>query len=87
MAASLPLVLGVLSVIITLRDRDVVASTTEISIYAQSMVSMIGLGVAVDYSLFILARYREELGRGVDERRSGLARDAHVRARRSSSRD
>ena len=67
MAASLPLALGVLSVIITFALTYLIASTTEISIYAESMVSMIGLGVAVDYSLFILARYREELAAGIDE--------------------
>src|SRR4051812_10797019 len=66
-AASLPLALGVLSVIITFALTYAIASNTEISIYAQSMISMIGLGVAVDYSLFILARYREELAAGVGE--------------------
>jgi RND superfamily putative drug exporter len=66
-AASLPLALGVVSVIITFALTYFIASSTEISIYAQSMISMIGLGVAVDYSLFILARYREDLAAGVDE--------------------
>ena len=51
------------------------------SVFVTNMASMIGIGVAVDYSLFILARYREErrAGRGPDEARaealstSGLA--------------
>ena len=34
------------------------------SIFVTNMASMLGIGVAVDYSLFILARYREELARG-----------------------
>jgi uncharacterized membrane protein YdfJ with MMPL/SSD domain len=64
-AAALPLVLGVVSVVITLAIVRIVAAETEISVYAESMVSMIGLGVAVDYSLFVLARFREELAAGV----------------------
>ena len=63
-AAALPLVLGVVSVVITLAIVRLVASQAEISVYAESMVSMIGLGVAVDYSLFVLARFREELASG-----------------------
>ena len=35
--------------------------TMEMSIFVTNMASMLGIGVAVDYSLFILARYREEL--------------------------
>jgi uncharacterized membrane protein YdfJ with MMPL/SSD domain len=79
-AASLPLVLGIVSVVITLAIVRVLAAQTEISVYAESMVSMIGLGVAVDYSLFVLARFREELGAGVSRE------DAVVKAMRTSGR-
>ncbi len=48
--------------------------------YAESMVSMIGLGVAVDYSLFVLARFREELAAGASRE------DAVVQAMRTSGR-
>jgi uncharacterized membrane protein YdfJ with MMPL/SSD domain len=79
-AAALPLVLGVVSVVITLAIVRLVASHAEISVYAESMVSMIGLGVAVDYSLFVLARFREELA-------AGAPREiAVVQAMRSSGR-
>jgi uncharacterized membrane protein YdfJ with MMPL/SSD domain len=46
----------------------------EMSVFTTNMASMIGIGVAVDYSLFILARYREEIaaGRGPGEAR-GIA--------------
>ena len=64
-AAALPLVLGIVSVLITLAIVRILAAHVEISVYAESMVSMIGLGVAVDYSLFVLARFREELAAGV----------------------
>ena len=79
-AASLPLVLGIVSVVITLAIVRLVAAETEISVYAESMVSMIGLGVAVDYSLFVLARFREELAAGVSRE------DAVVQAMRTSGR-
>jgi uncharacterized membrane protein YdfJ with MMPL/SSD domain len=79
-AASLPLVLGIVSVVIALAIVRIVASQTEISVYAESMVSMIGLGVAVDYSLFVLARFREELAAGVERE------EAVVRAMRTSGR-
>jgi RND superfamily putative drug exporter len=79
-AASLPLVLGVVSVVITLAIVRILAAETEISVYAESMVSMIGLGVAVDYSLFVLARFREELRAGAERE------DAVLQAMRTSGR-
>src|SRR4051794_24908691 len=66
-AALLPLALGVMAVLITFAIVFGIASNTEVSIYAQQMASMVGLGVAVDYSLFILARFREELAGGASK--------------------
>jgi RND superfamily putative drug exporter len=63
-AATVPLMLGVISVAITTGLMYFIAVQTEISIYATTMISMIGIGVAVDYSLFVVARFREELGAG-----------------------
>jgi RND superfamily putative drug exporter len=79
-AASLPLALGIVSVAIALALVRIVAEWAEISVYAESMVSMIGLGVAVDYSLFVLARFREELAAGSERE------DAVARAMRTSGR-
>ncbi len=79
-AAALPLVLGIVSVVITLAVVRLLAAEVEISVYAESMVSMIGLGVAVDYSLFVLARFREELAGGTSRE------DAVVQAMRTSGR-
>ena len=36
----------------------------DMSVFVTNMASMIGIGVAVDYSLFVLARYREEIAPG-----------------------
>jgi RND superfamily putative drug exporter len=64
-AAALPLAMGGVSVLVTLAVIDVLARHTLMSFYAPNMASMIGLGVAVDYSLFVVVRYREELATGV----------------------
>ncbi|MEA2483975.1 MAG: putative drug exporter of the superfamily, partial [Thermoleophilaceae bacterium] len=80
-AAVLPLALGFGSVLLTGAVIWWLSQRTEMSVFVTNTASMIGIGVAVDYSLFVLARYREEIGRGVrpDEARrramrtSGLA--------------
>ncbi|HEY1286579.1 MAG TPA: MMPL family transporter [Solirubrobacterales bacterium] len=80
-AAALPLALGFVSVIVTGALIYFISLEMTTSVFVTNMASMIGIGVAVDYSLFILARYREEraAGRGANEARaraletSGLA--------------
>jgi uncharacterized membrane protein YdfJ with MMPL/SSD domain len=80
-AAALPLALGFVSVLVTGGLIFAVSQAMEMSVFVTNMASMIGIGVAVDYSLFIVARYREEVraGRSLDEARavamatSGLA--------------
>jgi uncharacterized membrane protein YdfJ with MMPL/SSD domain len=80
-AAALPLALGFVSVLVTGALIYFISLQMETSVFVTNMASMIGIGVAIDYSLFILARYREEreAGRGKREARaqalatSGLA--------------
>ena len=71
-AAALPLALGLASVIVTGALIYVLSLTMEMSVFVTNMASMVGIGVAVDYSLFVLARYREEVrgGRAPDEARA-----------------
>ena len=64
-AAALPLALGVVSVMLTGAVVYFLSRSAEMSIFVTNMASMLGIGVAVDYSLFILARYREELSAGL----------------------
>jgi uncharacterized membrane protein YdfJ with MMPL/SSD domain len=66
-AAVLPLVLGFVSVIVTGALIYFLSQQIETSVFVTNMASMIGIGVAIDYSLFILARYREERARGLDQ--------------------
>ncbi len=63
-AASLPLVIGVMSIIGTFFVLRVLAALTDVSIYALNLTTALGLGLAIDYSLFVVSRYREELRAG-----------------------
>jgi RND superfamily putative drug exporter len=67
-AAMLPLALGFVSVIVTGALIYFISLEMSTSVFVTNMASMIGIGVAVDYSLFILARYREERDKGRDPR-------------------
>lgn len=71
-AAALPLALGAGSVLVTGALIALISRVTEMSVFVTNMASMIGIGVAVDYSLFVLARYREEIraGREPEEARA-----------------
>ena len=71
-AAALPLALGFVSVLVTGALIYFLSLAMTTSVFVTNMASMIGIGVAIDYSLFILARYREEreLGRAPGDARS-----------------
>jgi RND superfamily putative drug exporter len=63
-AASLPLALGLFSVLITGALIYLLSQQMDMSVFVTNMASMVGIGVAVDYSLFILVRFREEVRAG-----------------------
>ncbi len=63
-AASLPLALGFVSVLMTGALIYALSTVMQMSVFVTNMASMVGIGVAVDYSLFVLARYREEIRDG-----------------------
>src|SRR2546421_1490038 len=60
-AALAPLAVGFAAVFLTGAVVYWLSRATEMSIYVTNMASMIGIGVAVDYSLFVVSRYRREL--------------------------
>jgi RND superfamily putative drug exporter len=64
-AALLPLGIGVLGVLVALAVIGLIAHTVELSVVALTIVTMIGLGVGIDYSLLIVTRFREELAAGL----------------------
>src|SRR3989442_9148612 len=62
-AALLPLGVGILAMLGGMAGVDLLARRMSVSAYAPNIVTMIGLGVAIDYSLFIVSRFREEIVR------------------------
>jgi putative drug exporter of the RND superfamily len=62
-AAGMPLGVGALAVFGGVVGTLLLARFMDVSIYANSVVTMIGLGVAIDYSLFVVSRFREEVRR------------------------
>lgn len=65
-AALLPLFVGVIAIVGTLLSLFVIGSVADVSIYAVNLTTALGLGLAIDYSLFIVSRFREELRAGRD---------------------
>ncbi|WP_340627899.1 MMPL family transporter [Streptomyces noursei] len=65
-AAVLPLLIGVCSILGTFVVLRVLSELTSVSVYAINITTALGLGLAIDYSLFIVTRYREERARGLD---------------------
>ncbi len=63
-AAAIPLALGICTVAITMGLVYLLSTFTTMSVFVTSTVSMFGIALAVDYSLFILMRFREELRAG-----------------------
>ncbi|HEX8729906.1 MAG TPA: MMPL family transporter [Ktedonobacterales bacterium] len=63
-AAALPAAVGGCSVVISLALLYAIAQHTSISIFALNITTLFGLGLGVDYSLFVVSRFREELRRG-----------------------
>ena len=72
-AAAIPLVLGICTVAVTMGVVYLLSTFTTMSVFVTSTVSMFGIALAVDYSLFILMRFREELRAGRDPREAADA--------------
>jgi putative drug exporter of the RND superfamily len=79
-AAALPLLVGALTVLGTFLVLTVINSMTLVSIFALNLTTALGLGLAIDYALFIISRYREELAEGWS------VHDAVVRSVRTAGR-
>lgn len=63
-AAGLPLFVGALTVVGTFAVLQVINSFTDVSIFALNLTTAMGLGLAIDYALFMVSRFREELDAG-----------------------
>src|SRR6266850_1648060 len=71
--ALIPIGVGVLAIAGGIAGVFALSHVTTVSPYSLNIVTLIGLGTAIDYSLFIVARFREELARGAS-REDALAR-------------
>ncbi len=72
-AAAIPLLIGGVSIVGTLFVLRVMASFTDTSLFALNIATGLSLGLAVDYALLMVSRYREEIEAG------GATREAHRR--------
>jgi RND superfamily putative drug exporter len=65
-AATMPLLVGGLAILGAFTVTRLLTYATDVSIFALNIITMVGLGMAIDYALFIISRYREELNQGRD---------------------
>jgi trehalose monomycolate/heme transporter len=63
-AASTPLLIGGLAILGALIAVRLLSLTTDVSVFAINIITLIGLGMAIDYALFVVSRFREELAAG-----------------------
>ena len=66
-AALVPLVMAIVSIVVAIGISALVGSFFELSLFVTNIITMIGLAVGIDYSLFVVSRYREERGRGTEK--------------------
>ena len=71
-AAALPLMVGLLTVVSSFVVIRLIDGVYSLSVYSLNVIFGLGLGLAIDYALFLVSRFREELGAG---------RDAHAAVR------
>ncbi|WP_446038445.1 MMPL family transporter [Streptomyces sp. SID1121] len=67
-AALLPLGLGIVAILGTNAVLRGITELTDVSVFAQNLTTALGLGLAVDYALFVVRRFREELAAGAEVR-------------------
>jgi uncharacterized membrane protein YdfJ with MMPL/SSD domain len=79
-AALLPLLVGGFAIVLAFLALRLVDQLTPISVFSLNLVSGMGLGLGIDYSLFVLYRYREELAAGADAR-AAIDRTLHTAGR------
>ncbi len=65
-AASLPLIIGGLAILGAFTVLRLLTLVTDVSVFSINIVTMVGLGLAIDYALFVITRFREQLAAGDD---------------------
>src|SRR5215213_2311126 len=77
-AVSLPLVVAATSILTTFSFVWALTYVTDVSIIVQFLVALVGLGIAIDYSLLMIFRFREELHHGRDVERALVETMTHA---------
>lgn len=65
-AAAMPLLVGILSILGALGVLSILAGFLQVNVFSQAVVTLLGLGLAIDYGLFMVSRFREEMDKGSD---------------------
>jgi len=60
-AASMPALVGLLAMVGALALVRVITTFTDVSVFSVNVISLLGIGLAIDYALFVISRFREEL--------------------------
>lgn len=60
-AALMPAMVGVVAMVGALAVVRLLTGVTEVSVFAVNVISLLGIGLAIDYALFVISRFREEL--------------------------
>ena len=80
LAASLPIIVGLMAILGSMAVLRLITFTTDVSIFALNLTTAMGLALAIDYTLLIVSRYRDELAAGED-RNAALVRTMETAGR------
>jgi RND superfamily putative drug exporter len=67
LAGIIPLIMAIFSIVVALGLVGIIGLQFQFSFFVTNIITMIGLAVGIDYSLFIISRYREERASGLDK--------------------
>lgn len=69
-AAFVPILMAIVAILVAIGLTPLIATIVELNSFVPNIMTMMGLAVGIDYSLFILSRYREERERGLDKQQA-----------------
>jgi len=75
-SAFVPVLMAFVSIILTLAFIYFIGQHFELAIFSKAITTMMGLGVGIDYSLFMISRFREELLKGYSKRKAAIETSA-----------
>ena len=82
LAAALPVAVGGMAILGALAVLRIISFTTDVSIFALNLTTAMGLALAIDYTLLMISRYRDELAEGASREVALIANDVVGRANR-----